>query len=1110
MVKADIKRDYYADLGLDPKAEEDEIRKKYRKLALKFHPDRNPGKELEFNAKFQAIQAAYEILIDPKERLKYDTGRLRAGYGKFYGPPKASAPPRPQYAQPNHCQPRRTPTPATHPRPSPNPTGQPRGTPTPGTAPRKPCEPNPQHHPQGFPHQGSYPAPPSAGAQKFTNYAKAPSQKWDKIYEDARTRADAFRGFQEMKPNPNTGGWSGFDPRTGRSNQSGSTPQPSQRPQSAYETYFNMPKPSPQRAQAKKKNGFAPGTPGGDEPMAPNTSAYASYSRARTSYPQPHFEPAPPPTAKKWPRQEESTDTNIPNLQRTSSKYATAGGEKTYVSGAGLGRSSSTRNSPFTESDSRPRTNPPSPTSPHANRGRHHSASPKLKPNRDSIFSSSPSSSDSEEVDISARPKRTPRSRMFAHRGKTDPMAMNTDSGKEPLGWATQRGSWLLSEPHIRRDRAPKQNPRGRMGLDADYEKPEGHHSNNAGLNARASHGHAPAAKTHSQQAHATANNTPNDAGNPPDNSRQPRTPDNSNNMYGPSHKSFVREWSKRWGFTSSTTPTDTPHQSFPLWAYPSSILPQLSKPPNWSKEAGDQSSEFSNTTEISRDGPIPHMNPLNLTQMNQIRMNADPISIPSFGPFANRSTPLDGKPKSRSHESIDVTFSAADWNGKFQHATEFFAPKTSGDRPFYSKPSRARGRSISRPNSASHPRPFPPPGNTNQNENEYIDKSSSAFTDSGFSVDKWKKEVLKADIWSIPRNELPQQNPNRQKSPKKQSKPTIKRQTTTPKPAAVTTEAEEEGSTLPSGKTDEPKQVFPEGVEAMDIDEGLAASKSATPREQQHPAPRSATTDTAIKDPVSNRTKLPPSNNNLSNNTLDLKNFTNVTPFTTTNSTGINDLNDLSSTLPFESRPDDSSHTRLTVRPQDLALPKPPRVPPVPNFSTAEHPHKAEIQLKWERYISEFNAYMHDWNMFNRTMLGHFNARQQTVETGLAPNWARAIGDSARLRIIDEADSKGKKHKSNNSNSNNNRATVNNSGGVQDGNDEDNDDADDEQLVAGSAKGGFNAYMRGVKEDFVVRQHWEVAWERHLACLEALDVTRRFMRGGARNRRMSAGRVVG
>lgn len=58
--------------------------------ALKYHPDRNPGKELDFVTKFQSIQAAHEILSDPQQRLKYDTERLRAGYGKYYAAPKAN------------------------------------------------------------------------------------------------------------------------------------------------------------------------------------------------------------------------------------------------------------------------------------------------------------------------------------------------------------------------------------------------------------------------------------------------------------------------------------------------------------------------------------------------------------------------------------------------------------------------------------------------------------------------------------------------------------------------------------------------------------------------------------------------------------------------------------------------------------------------------------------------------------------------------------------------------------------------------------------------------------------------------------------------------------
>ena len=63
------KRDYYEVLGVDTKASQDEIKKAYRQLALKFHPDRNPGdKEAEEN--FKEAAEAYEVLRDPRSRSK--------------------------------------------------------------------------------------------------------------------------------------------------------------------------------------------------------------------------------------------------------------------------------------------------------------------------------------------------------------------------------------------------------------------------------------------------------------------------------------------------------------------------------------------------------------------------------------------------------------------------------------------------------------------------------------------------------------------------------------------------------------------------------------------------------------------------------------------------------------------------------------------------------------------------------------------------------------------------------------------------------------------------------------------------------------------------------
>ncbi|RCI09772.1 hypothetical protein L249_4057 [Ophiocordyceps polyrhachis-furcata BCC 54312] len=72
-------RDYYADLELPPTADIQEIKKQFRKLALKYHPDRNPGREAEVNSKFQIIQSAHEVLSDPQQKAKYDVSFSRSG-----------------------------------------------------------------------------------------------------------------------------------------------------------------------------------------------------------------------------------------------------------------------------------------------------------------------------------------------------------------------------------------------------------------------------------------------------------------------------------------------------------------------------------------------------------------------------------------------------------------------------------------------------------------------------------------------------------------------------------------------------------------------------------------------------------------------------------------------------------------------------------------------------------------------------------------------------------------------------------------------------------------------------------------------------------------------
>lgn len=82
------KRDYYEVLGLSKTATDDEIKKAYRKIAIKYHPDRNPGNK-EAEEKFKEAAEAYDVLHDPQKRQQYDQfgfeGLGGGGFGGFGG-----------------------------------------------------------------------------------------------------------------------------------------------------------------------------------------------------------------------------------------------------------------------------------------------------------------------------------------------------------------------------------------------------------------------------------------------------------------------------------------------------------------------------------------------------------------------------------------------------------------------------------------------------------------------------------------------------------------------------------------------------------------------------------------------------------------------------------------------------------------------------------------------------------------------------------------------------------------------------------------------------------------------------------------------------------------
>src|SRR6058998_155128 len=87
------KRDYYEVLGIAQNAAEEEIKRAYRKLAVKFHPDKNPD-DPHAEEKFKELGEAYDVLMDPDKRAAYDRfchaafaqGRAGVGGGGFHDP----------------------------------------------------------------------------------------------------------------------------------------------------------------------------------------------------------------------------------------------------------------------------------------------------------------------------------------------------------------------------------------------------------------------------------------------------------------------------------------------------------------------------------------------------------------------------------------------------------------------------------------------------------------------------------------------------------------------------------------------------------------------------------------------------------------------------------------------------------------------------------------------------------------------------------------------------------------------------------------------------------------------------------------------------------------
>jgi hypothetical protein len=317
-----------------------------------------------------------------------------------------------------------------------------------------------------------------------------------------------------------------------------------------------------------------------------------------------------------------------------------------------------------------------------------------------------------------------------------------------------------------------------------------------------------------------------------------------------------------------------------------------------------------------------------------------------------------------------------------------------------------------------------------------------------------------------------------------------------------VATEADEAKETINGDGSTQPNGTAAPDVEAMDLDDDLPTPPDVPPVPGKVPMngssdPGSASasypdlaSQAAPDAPPVKKTKTPPRTEDSAVNAdaraplFNLDNLRNTVPFSSTTGGGIENLEDVHATLPFESQAKQQNSNKRDIRPRELQLPNPPKRPwapkPAPLTPTSTQP--VLPREKWNWYVSAMGTYMHEWNAFNRRMLKHFNARQEANETGLAPGWISAVGDSSRLSINDGDDDT-------DSNGTSGKTKIR----------EDADGALDEFLVPGSSKGGFSAYLRGVEEDIQVRKHWDVACEMHRECILDLGRLREWIRNGGK-----------
>ncbi|KAG8628882.1 hypothetical protein KVT40_002747 [Elsinoe batatas] len=969
MVKPDVKVNYYAALEVGSDASVEDIKKQYRKLALKYHPDRNPGKEEEFNSKFQAISAAHEILCDPSTKAAYDTGRRRANLSGAAPKPATAGRTGNPYSNMNQNfapPPRRTADPTGW-----NRTGADRFTNFPGPSPTAKADPKRASYQDAWSAMGGG----RRSSQKPANQAppdmnqgqrrpppppvpprgnQAPPQRPDLPKREADIRA----GFTHRQAPPNMTAetrtaWAHYNesradgapqrPGISRSNTASKTP---------------------------KRNAFDPSTPGSDErPTSGGTSGYTNHYKPGTTsggvygagYQPQHQQQAQTAPGSGWSRpQEGSPDdrTQAPPPQHRHSTYQHRGSEKLHLNPEQLRRSNSTRDA------TRLHRGPQSPQPFHT---RHRSASPvkytngKSQPkgftvggddSSDTTESASSASSDADMHDTGAfgtrrRPKKIP----------TPPsIRMNGVSGGTPRsGFQSRRGS-QAQQP----SRNKSASAQGGQGPNGNMYEPFFHLSDSDTEVPASQRCRTPFEKLFGMN-YPSARNVR------PDNSIPP--------THWPMSSSFARRSSRKEESTSApSTYNDSRASTRDPVLVDISTGPQKTRSQPPSSFSQMMQSEYQQDLELLRTDKISEFVPHDFatrfcTFATSFKTSADPVENRFNMKFDFDKT---DEARSRSAEHIDTTFSPTTTAPTFAGIPVGGPVSPSASRRS-SPPKRPRETLSARPsrthintrlNADPHRMPLSPTAAPNPQLFGEVPTTGTPDRDNTFSPDQWQNSQFFA----------PQQaGLSRGPSVRRASASGGTKGDTGPRPASINSANEGEnerdiGSNNSTGS----------GGDAMDVDPTPPASQGATSQNNARPysvapskwrrshqgmapPPSAPSSDAATATAHARRRS---SARSATGPTIPTNNLPDLTPLSATLNTpsgqGLNDLSSLSSTIPFPSKSSNIHPNKLFGETPDTSTPKTtPSGAPLPAVPVAPLPPQKMTIQSWRDYTARFNVYI-------------------------------------------------------------------------------------------------------------------------------------------------------